>query len=210
MEKEKLGIGLWCSILAHVLVITIGMFYGLQEITPAKTCETEFYLADNAGPDTVAQKRDMGKQVVMANRPRAVDRNVESSEAVSQALTASASMAWNAPSVIQKGISESSSADANPTADVRFGSSSGPGFLHRVEPVYPFAAKRMKKEGRVVLRLTIDAHGRLLSSEVVEEAAFGFTEAALEAVKKSTFSPARRNGQAVLSKALLPIRFELK
>jgi TonB family protein len=92
---------------------------------------------------------------------------------------------------------------------VYFGSSAGPHFLKREIPEYPFMAKRMNKEGKVLLKLTIDEKGRLLNVEVVEAAEFGFTEAALEAVRKSTYRPAVRNGKAVFSKALLPVRFRM-
>jgi TonB family protein len=90
-----------------------------------------------------------------------------------------------------------------------FGSATGPNFLRREVPVYPFIARRMNKEGRVLLRLTIDEKGKLMNVEVIEAAGFGFTEAALEAVRKSTYRPAIKNGNAVFSLALLPVRFQL-
>ena len=45
----------------------------------------------------------------------------------------------------------------------------------------------MGREGKVVLRLTIDEIGKLQQVEVVESSGFEFTRAAVEAVKKSTF-----------------------
>ena len=71
-------------------------------------------------------------------------------------------------------------------------------------------AKKLGKQGKVVLRLFINEKGRLLNVEVVEPAGYGFTESAVEAVKMSTFSPARENGVGTASKALLSIRFVLK
>ncbi|MCX8028337.1 MAG: energy transducer TonB [Thermodesulfovibrionales bacterium] len=97
-----------------------------------------------------------------------------------------------------------------PLLDVEFGSPNAPTFIHREMPVYPLIARRIGKEGRVLLRLTIDEKGKLLNVEVLEDAGYGFSEAAVEAVKKSTFSPAMRDGKPVLSKALLPIRFSLR
>lgn len=94
--------------------------------------------------------------------------------------------------------------------EVDFGSMNGPQFLHQEMPVYPLIARRLGKEGRVVLRLTIDENGNLLNVEVIEGAGFGLTEAAVEAVKKSTFLPARSGGVPVKSKALLPIKFTLR
>jgi protein TonB len=97
-----------------------------------------------------------------------------------------------------------------PLLDVEFGSANAPRFLHREMPVYPLMARRLGKEGRVLLRLTIDDNGKLLNIEVIEGAGYGFTEAAIEAVKKSTFQPAVKDGKPVMSKALLPVKFSLR
>jgi periplasmic protein TonB len=67
----------------------------------------------------------------------------------------------------------------------------------------------MNREGKVLLRLTIDERGRMTELEVVKGAAFGLTEAAVEAIRKSTFIPAREGGIAVKAKAPLTVRFEL-
>lgn len=98
----------------------------------------------------------------------------------------------------------------NPLEDVEFGSANGPRFLHREMPAYPIIARRLGKEGQVKLRLTIDEEGRLLNIEVIEGAGYGFTEAAVEAVKKSTFMPAMQDGKPVMSKALLQVKFILR
>jgi protein TonB len=77
-------------------------------------------------------------------------------------------------------------------------------------PVYPMIARRFGREGKVVLKLTIDKDGNLLNVEVIDRAGYGFTEAAVEAVKKSTFLPAKKDGKPIASRALLPIRFQLE
>jgi len=94
--------------------------------------------------------------------------------------------------------------------DWEFGTATGPKFLHREMPVYPLMARKLGKEGVVVLRLTIDHRGNLLDVEVTQKAGYGFTEAAIEAVKRSTFLPAKRDGQPIVSRAILPIRFMLR
>jgi protein TonB len=71
-------------------------------------------------------------------------------------------------------------------------------------------ARKLEKEGKVMLKLLIDANGKLQNIEVVQPGGFGFTEAAIEAVKKSTYAPGYRNGERVLTKALLPVRFQLQ
>ncbi len=94
--------------------------------------------------------------------------------------------------------------------EVNFGEPSGPKFLHREIPSYPLIAKKLGKEGKVLLRLTIDERGNLKNIEVLEKADYGFTESAIDAIKKSTFLPAIENGVPVPSKALLSIKFELR
>jgi TonB family protein len=105
---------------------------------------------------------------------------------------------------------EGTSAGNSGVAETVFGSTGAPVFLKRHMPVYPIIAKKLGKQGKVILRLFINEKGRLLSVEVVEPAGYGFTESAMEAVKMSTFSPAHENGVSVSSKALLTIRFVLK
>ena len=94
--------------------------------------------------------------------------------------------------------------------ETAFGSPEGPSFLHREIPSYPALAKRMDKEGSVLLRVTIDERGKPVDVEVVNKAGFGFDEEAVKAVKNSTFVPAKREGRPLICKALLPIRFVLK
>jgi protein TonB len=77
-------------------------------------------------------------------------------------------------------------------------------------PSYPALAKRLEKEGTVVLRVTIDERGRPVEVEVLKTAGFGFDEEAVKAVKDSTFVPAKIAGKPLTCKAMLPIRFVLK
>jgi TonB family protein len=85
-----------------------------------------------------------------------------------------------------------------------------PRFARRVPPAYPRNARRRGIEGDVLLRLTIDASGYLKNIEVVKSSGSEFLEAALIAMRSSTFHPAVRGGKAVASHVLLPIQFRLK
>ncbi len=94
--------------------------------------------------------------------------------------------------------------------ETRFGELNAPRFIHREIPVYPALARRRGKEGRVVLTLLIDSTGRVQKIDVNESPGYGLTEAAIEAVRKSTFAPARIQGRNIASRAVLPIRFKLE
>jgi periplasmic protein TonB len=102
------------------------------------------------------------------------------------------------------------SASSGPVGEVAFGSASGPSFMQRVLPTYPMVARRFNREGKVILRLTIDTAGSLVSVEVLEDPGYGFAAAAVEAVKRSRFLPARHEGRPVTAKAILPLRFTLQ
>jgi protein TonB len=110
----------------------------------------------------------------------------------------------------QAGAGAGNGARGSGPSEVAFGSPDGPGFLRKVTPNYPALAKRLEKEGTVLLRVTIDEHGRPVQVEVLSKAGFGFEEEAVKAVKDSTFTPARMGGKPLACKALLPIRFVLK
>lgn len=92
---------------------------------------------------------------------------------------------------------------------MNLGDTGAPHFVHREPPAYPFLARRLGKEGKVIVRLTLDETGRQKNIEIIEPGGFGFTDAAVEALKKSIFTPARLNGKAISSRVLVPVRFVL-
>jgi periplasmic protein TonB len=94
--------------------------------------------------------------------------------------------------------------------EMTFGSAGGPAFRKQAQPVYPSLARRRNKEGVVVLKLSISETGHLTHVELLEDPGHGFAEAAIEAVRSSSFSPAHFNGKPVAIQATLPIRFTLR
>ncbi len=138
---------------------------------------------------------------------------IESHEAVN---VASASELGNQVTHRQGGestvsnVSYSAPSGTSGVIETEFGASGAPAFLKRQMPAYPLMAKKLSKQGKVVLRLFINEKGKLMNVEVVEPVGYGFTESALEAVRMSTFFPAHENGIGIASKALLSIRFVLK
>ena len=91
-----------------------------------------------------------------------------------------------------------------------FGSPGGPGIERMVMPEYPREARRLGKEGTVVLKLFLDAAGEVASVEVLQTPGYGLDEAAREAVRRSRFRPARAGGVPVACQAILPIHFRLR
>ncbi len=94
--------------------------------------------------------------------------------------------------------------------EVGFGSPDGPRFLHRVMPSYPEFAREQEMQGTVLLRVEIDEHGRVVNVKVLKKAGFGLDEAAVKAIRESTFIPAKNEGKCCGCMVLIPIRFELQ
>ena len=86
-----------------------------------------------------------------------------------------------------------------------------PTYKFRVEPKYPDSAKKAEKEGTVILEATIDENGIPKDIVALTDLGFGFEEAAIEALKKTTFRPATKGGKAItLEKVQIPYEFKLK
>jgi len=62
---------------------------------------------------------------------------------------------------------------------------------------YPPEARKLGIEGQVVLRLTVDALGKVVKATILKGAGNGFDEAALGAVKKFRFKPGYEGDEAV-------------
>ncbi len=85
-----------------------------------------------------------------------------------------------------------------------------PVLVTRVDPQYPEAAKRLKAGGDVTLRAVVEANGTIGRIEVVSQAPFGMTEAAIDAVRRWTYRPARVDGQPVAVWKVIRVKFTLR
>jgi len=78
------------------------------------------------------------------------------------------------------------------------------------KPDYPPLARKMQVQGDVVMRLAVDASGRVTGVELVKPIGRGgLDEAAVAAAKNARFKPATRNGTAVAGTYLLTMPFRL-
>jgi len=86
-----------------------------------------------------------------------------------------------------------------------------PRILEKVKPLYPEHARRQHKTGVVTLMFQVDAEGRVHQPSVVEASPQGvFEESALAAIVRWRFAPAMRQGRAVPTWLILPVRFTLE
>lgn len=103
----------------------------------------------------------------------------------------------------QRGTTDGSAHEAPPsfTAD----------YLANPAPAYPPLSQELGESGQVRLRVAVDASGAPSQVEIAESS--GFTRldrAALSAVKRWRFVPARRGSEAVAGRVIVPIHFNLK
>jgi protein TonB len=83
-----------------------------------------------------------------------------------------------------------------------------PAILRVVKPIYPPVALQAHVRGLVILRVLVSETGQPLEIEVVRPGTAGLTEAAVAAVKKWTFTPARKGDVPVRAWTTVPIPFE--
>ena len=84
-----------------------------------------------------------------------------------------------------------------------------PRYKDQAKPNYPKEAQQAEKEGIVVLQATVDVHG--IPRDIVSRTnlGFGLEEAAIEALKKTTFHPAMKGRKPVSLMVEIPYEFKL-
>ena len=103
------------------------------------------------------------------------------------------------------------SASAGASANTFVGPSASADYLNNPYPKYPKLSLKRKEVGTVWLTLTVTAEGFAKDVRVKETSGYvRLDKAALEAVKRWRFRPARRFGQPVDAEYELPIHFKLK
>lgn len=84
-------------------------------------------------------------------------------------------------------------------------------YLDNPAPAYPPLSRKLREEGRVLLRVRVDTSGH--PAQVTLHASSGFTrldERAADTVRRWKFQPARQGGLPVEAWVIVPIQFSLK
>ena len=84
-----------------------------------------------------------------------------------------------------------------------------PKFKTKVDPKYPKSAKDAKKGGQVTLQATIDENGIPQDILALTNLGFGLEAAAIEALEKSTFHPATKDGKPISNQVKIPYEFAI-
>ena len=85
-----------------------------------------------------------------------------------------------------------------------------PKVKYLAEKKYPDIAKKVKKEGTVILKATIDENGIPRDIVALTSLGFGLEQAAIEMLKKSAFRPAMKGGKPISLEVEIPVDFRLK
>jgi protein TonB len=87
----------------------------------------------------------------------------------------------------------------------------GVAYLRNPSPEYPPISRRLKEQGKVMLRVMVTTAGEPGSIEVDKSSGFErLDQAAIEAVKQWRFVPAKRGEQAVNAWVVVPLSFSVK
>ena len=97
-----------------------------------------------------------------------------------------------------------------PEIDVTQEGMEAPRAKNQVKPAYPKNARRAQKEGKVVLQVTIGLDGIPKDIVALTELGFGFEQAAIDALKKTRYFPAKKNGKEVEGRFNIPFEFKLE
>jgi protein TonB len=81
--------------------------------------------------------------------------------------------------------------------------------LARVSASYPIAARLSGASGLVILTVLVTKEGKTAGVDVVSSPSSALSKAAIEAVKKWTYSAYKRNGEPVLAEETVTVDFSL-
>ena len=83
-------------------------------------------------------------------------------------------------------------------------------YLDNPAPAYPASSKRLGETGTVLLRVLVDERGRAESVDVATSSGFErLDRAAIDAVRRWKFVPARQGDRAVKAAVIVPLEFQL-
>lgn len=84
-----------------------------------------------------------------------------------------------------------------------------PNYLHRPNPIYPALSKRRQEQGKVLLRVSLDHQGAVTAIGIEQSSGYErLDQAALEAVSKWRFLPAKRGTETIPWTVHVPIEFK--
>lgn len=75
--------------------------------------------------------------------------------------------------------------------------------------IYPVSAKESGIEGKVFVKATIDEKGNVVKTEVIKGFDANCDKAAMDAIKKTKFTPGIKDNKPVKAEVTIPVTFKL-
>ena len=86
----------------------------------------------------------------------------------------------------------------------------GAAYLQNPAPEYPHLARRKSEQGRVLLQVLVSENGKAEKVQIDTSSGYSsLDQAALEAVRKWSFIPAKKGNRPVSAYVIVPVRFSL-
>jgi periplasmic protein TonB len=216
-------------VVAHVAILTAA-WNVVVESKPAPLIRVNLLAIDSPQenivaptPKIVAQKTPPPKQT--PTKP--TERTVEIAPIETPTFVPAPEVPMLAPSNATSAVT-SASANATPTASPPTVASTAPAtppvpakpkvelpssdadYLSNPAPPYPPVSKRLKEQGRVLLRVFVSAEGSAMQVELRQTSGFERLDTiAIETVKRWKFVPGKRDGVVEAMWVTVPIIFEL-
>ena len=196
--------GLALVALAHLALLGLLMNFDTPPLaTPSATLTVDLITAEPA---------PQAKPTPTPTPPAPARPQLRLQPSLLAAPTASIATVSEPPAPVKAASNE---APAKPAASEATSAVSAPRFdadyLHNPPPVYPAMARRMGEEGRVMLRVFVEASGRPAQIDLHGSSGSPRLDAAAqEAVGRWRFVPARRGDEAVGAWVMVPIVFNLR
>ena len=75
--------------------------------------------------------------------------------------------------------------------------------------VYPVSAKESGIQGKVLVKTIIDEKGNVVETEIIESVNADCDKAAMDAIKKTKFTPGIKDNKPVKAEVTIPVMFKL-
>lgn len=156
-------------------------------------------------PKKVTRQHQQKQIAITKEQPRQAEKKPAATPPEPTAIDAADTASEAAPATIASQPQPVDDGSAEPTVNINPRFRSQP-----VPPAYPRRARRLGQEGIVLVQARLNTDGNVL--EVRQASSSGFKlldEAAMKAVRKWEFVPARQQGKYVVSWVQVPVKFIL-
>lgn len=82
-----------------------------------------------------------------------------------------------------------------------------PRAIFQSKPQYPYSLQQSRTKGSVTIQCVLTAEGKPIQVRAVKSSHREFETPAIESVRRSTYSPAKKDGKAVAVKIRVPVNF---